>query len=222
MTGTRSIWTPQDRRTLLRLRRRFIAALTTTATLAGLFNADWFIALPAALIIAAFASFITFRGPKHGPRIVLRRVVVLTVVLFLFAALATGVGYAARAVITSTTGVKLPNLSVSQCRPGTANGMQPDVAQFAETPGGDAHTWTDFGCAAGIEGPTIPRLTSLHVSCAVRGFEVSDGDSWWYRIADSPWNGQYFVSADAFYNNGMTSGSLRGTPFVDPKVPICR
>ena len=27
--------------------------------------------------------------------------------------------------------------------------------------------------------------------------------------------------ADAFYNNGQTSGSLRGTPFVDPAVPDC-
>jgi len=28
-------------------------------------------------------------------------------------------------------------------------------------------------------------------------------------------------TADAFYNNGATSGSLRGTPFVDPAVGDC-
>ena len=29
------------------------------------------------------------------------------------------------------------------------------------------------------------------------------------------------VSADAFYNNGATSGSLIGTPFIDPAVRDC-
>jgi hypothetical protein len=29
------------------------------------------------------------------------------------------------------------------------------------------------------------------------------------------------ISADAFYNNGATSGSLHGTPFVDPAVANC-
>ena len=36
-----------------------------------------------------------------------------------------------------------------------------------------------------------------------------------------PWNDSYYASADAFYNNGQTSGSLNGTPFVDPSVPVC-
>ena len=30
-----------------------------------------------------------------------------------------------------------------------------------------------------------------------------------------------YASADAFYNNGHTSGSLTGTPFVDNNVPNC-
>ena len=42
-----------------------------------------------------------------------------------------------------------------------------------------------------------------------------------YRIASAPWSGSYYVSADAFYNNGQTSGSLVGTPFVDSNVPNC-
>lgn len=46
-------------------------------------------------------------------------------------------------------------------------------------------------------------------------------NTWWYRIASSPWNSSYYVSADAFYNNGRTSGSLSGTPFVDPAVRGC-
>lgn len=53
------------------------------------------------------------------------------------------------------------------------------------------------------------------------GFRVADGNTWWYRIAQSPWDGTYYVSADAFYNDGATAGSLLGTPFVDPAVPAC-
>jgi hypothetical protein len=55
----------------------------------------------------------------------------------------------------------------------------------------------------------------------VTGFRVSDGNTWWYRIAQSPWNNNYYVSADAFYNNGETGGSLHGTPWVDSAVPNC-
>ena len=31
----------------------------------------------------------------------------------------------------------------------------------------------------------------------------------------------FYVSADAFYNNSETSGTLKDTPFVDPSVPAC-
>lgn len=41
-----------------------------------------------------------------------------------------------------------------------------------------------------------------------RWFEVANGNDWWYRIGSAPWNGDYFASADAFFNNGQTSGPL--------------
>ena len=69
--------------------------------------------------------------------------------------------------------------------------------------------------------PTIPAFTTVQIACKVTGFRVADGNTWWYRIASSPWSGTFYVSADAFYNNGATSGSLVGTPFVDPNVPNC-
>ena len=59
------------------------------------------------------------------------------------------------------------------------------------------------------------------ISCRVQGFTVADGNTWWYKIASSPWNGAFYASADAFYNNGSTLGSLQGTPFYDPAVPTC-
>jgi hypothetical protein len=55
----------------------------------------------------------------------------------------------------------------------------------------------------------------------VRGFEVADGNTWWYRLASNPWDNGYYVSADAFYNNGRTSGPLIETPFIDESVPEC-
>ena len=40
-------------------------------------------------------------------------------------------------------------------------------------------------------------------------------------VANSPWGGAYYASADAFYNNGETTGTLIGTPPYDPAVPEC-
>ena len=91
----------------------------------------------------------------------------------------------------------------------------------SETVGSAAHTWADYKKAAGAAGPEIKAYATIKVDCRVKGFKVTDGNVWWYRIASKPWDGRYYVSADAFYNNGKTSGPLKGTPFFDPKVPVC-
>lgn len=91
-----------------------------------------------------------------------------------------------------------------------------------ETTGSLAHTWTDYLNAGGSAGPTLPAHATVSILCRLTGFRVSDGNSWWYVVASNPWMGNYYVSADAFYNNGETSGSLLGTPFVDAAVPVCR
>jgi surface antigen len=92
---------------------------------------------------------------------------------------------------------------------------------FNETVGSNANTWTDYSNAGGTEGAQISSNSTVQIACKVTGFKVADGDTWWYRIASGPWNSNYYVSADAFYNNGQTSGSLHGTPFVDNAVPNC-
>jgi hypothetical protein len=84
-----------------------------------------------------------------------------------------------------------------------------------------AHTWTNYTNAGGTQGPSVGTQQTIEIACKVQGFQVADGNTWWYRIASSPWNSQYYVSADAFYNNGQTSGSLRGTPFADGNVRDC-
>jgi Cutinase len=97
----------------------------------------------------------------------------------------------------------------------------PPPSTYSETTGGVAHTWTDYVNAGGTQGPSIPSNATVQIACKVTGFRVADGNTWWYKIASSPWNGAYYVSADAFYNNGETSGSLIGTPFVDNNVANC-
>ena len=93
---------------------------------------------------------------------------------------------------------------------------------WSETVGpGGANTWTDYANAGGTEGSHIPQYDTVQITCRLQGFTVADGNTWWYRIASSPWDNNYYVSADAFYNNGQTSGSLHGTPFFDPNVAMC-
>jgi hypothetical protein len=92
---------------------------------------------------------------------------------------------------------------------------------YAETTGGVVHTWADYADAGGTEGPEIGSNATVQITCRVSGWEAPDGNTWWYEIASSPWSNSYYGSADAFYNNGQTSGSLHGTPFYDPNVPVC-
>lgn len=104
---------------------------------------------------------------------------------------------------------------------GGSNPSSPPSSTFSETTGGPANTWSNYTNAGGTEGPQIQSHQTVQISCKLTGFKVQDGNTWWYRIASNPWNNGYYVSADAFYNNGQTSGSLSGTPFVDPNVPNC-
>ncbi len=92
---------------------------------------------------------------------------------------------------------------------------------WSETTGGVTHTWTDYSDAGGNQGPSIPSNATVQIACRVQGFQVADGNTWWYKIASAPWDNGFYASADAFYNNGQTSGSLVGTPFVDPNVATC-
>lgn len=120
----------------------------------------------------------------------------------------------------SLIGTPFVDNNVPNC-PGSQPPPPPPAPTWAETVGGVTHTWTNYTNAGGTQGPSIQTGQTVAVACKVPGFRVADGDTWWYRIQSSPWNGAYYASADAFYNNGQTSGSLIGTPFVDNNVANC-
>jgi uncharacterized protein YwgA len=109
----------------------------------------------------------------------------------------------------------------SSAGPSPTPTTQPTLPHSEETTGTAVHTFTDYSDAGDPQGPTIPSNTTVSVTCRVQGFAVADGDTWWYEIASSPWNNDYYASADPFYNNGQTSGSLDGTPAFDTSVPVC-
>jgi Prokaryotic phospholipase A2 len=97
----------------------------------------------------------------------------------------------------------------------------PAPTTYAETTGSTSGTFTNYTNAGGSVGPTIGAQQTVQVACKLTGFAVANGNTWWYRIASAPWNNAYYAPADNFYNNGATSGSLAGTPWVDPAVPNC-
>lgn len=90
-----------------------------------------------------------------------------------------------------------------------------------ETTGSTVNTWTNYQTGGGTAGPQIPVQTQVEITCRVEGYQVTDGNVWWYRIHTAPWSDVYYGSADAFYNGAPPGGTLKGTPFYDPDVPIC-
>jgi hypothetical protein len=121
----------------------------------------------------------------------------------------------------TASGEPAPSATPSATPGGSTPTSPPPPPTYSETPGSVVHTWTDYADAGGSEGPEMPSNDTVQIACKINGFTVADGNDWWYRIASAPWSSNYYGSADAFYNNGATSGSLLGTPFVDPNVPNC-
>ena len=139
---------------------------------------------------------------------VLRRSMIATVVVFAI-------------VVVASMVLVAPDFldHLFQSRPvGRSIAPAPDIP---ETTGGVAHTWTDSANAGGTQGPSIASNQTVKISCRLVGFVVADGNNWWYRIKSAPWSDKFYVSADAFYNNGSTAGALHATPFFDVAVPRC-
>ena len=74
----------------------------------------------------------------------------------------------------------------------------------AETAGGVTHTWTNSSNAGGNEGPNIHVPPDGSDRVCRPGFQGGGRQHVVVPDCFSPWNDCYYVSADAFYNNGQT------------------
>ncbi len=111
--------------------------------------------------------------------------------------------------------------SKSTQSPGTG-GLGTSHSETADTA---SSTWSDYvanaGNGGGTEGASISVGETVQVSCKIMGDSQTSGNPYWYRLASSPWDNEYYVASNNFYNNGQTSGPLEGSPLVDPNVPSC-
>jgi hypothetical protein len=115
-------------------------------------------------------------------------------------------------------------------RRSAANPVSPRPASGATTPSGttwtettyaQAKTFADFVNAGDPLGAPLSPGQAVTVSCRVHGFKVKDGDTWWYRLASPPWNGNYYATSDVFYNTPNTSGNPINGIMVDSTVKLC-
>jgi serine/threonine protein kinase len=128
-----------------------------------------------------------------------------------------GIGALAVASLVACLTLANPATSRSPFRsPGTHGAVT-----YSETVGAGAYTWNDYFQANGVQGQRISAGQTVQVSCRVRGYQVQDGNPWWYRIASPPWNNNFYASADDFRNNGKDSGSSYESSLVDFNVPAC-
>jgi hypothetical protein len=92
---------------------------------------------------------------------------------------------------------------------------------WTETTYSWSETFADYQNAGDPLGAQLKPLQAVKVSCRAKGFAVADGDRWWYRLAQSPWDNRYYASTDNFYNTPRPIGNpLNGVVF-DKRVHVC-
>jgi serine/threonine protein kinase len=135
---------------------------------------------------------------------------------------ATVVGAPTATVVGAPTATAAPHAPTATAThaPAPTPTNTPLPQYYETTSGAGSGTFTNYTNAGGTVGPRINPYTTVQVTCRLTGFAVADGNTWWYLIAQSPWNNQYYASADNFYNNGQTSGPPNSI-FVDTNVPLC-
>jgi hypothetical protein len=84
-----------------------------------------------------------------------------------------------------------------------------------------ANTFTNPHNASGM-GPRVDAWAWVNISCKVYAPEIAsvNPDGYWYRLHDAPWNDQYYVAANTFWN-GDVPGQLPYTHNTDWSVPNC-
>jgi hypothetical protein len=105
---------------------------------------------------------------------------------------------------------------------GEANAGQA-AQRFKETAGeGGATTYANPHTLSEPGEPVEPSQ-KVKVICRVYAPEPPsvNPDGYWYRLASSPWNGQYYAPANSFWN-GDIPGNRPYTHNTDKHVPICK
>jgi hypothetical protein len=82
-----------------------------------------------------------------------------------------------------------------------------------------APTFTD-PFSPSVTGHRVPPFATVEVSCKVYAptFESLKPDGYWYRIASSPWNNEYYAAANTFLNGEITPPWRVFTNF---EIPDC-
>ena len=83
-----------------------------------------------------------------------------------------------------------------------------------------ANTFTDPHAISGA-GPRVAPSQTVQVSCRLLDPSAPSisPDGYWYRLADSPWNNQYYAAANTFMNGDPPGGPF--THNTDFAVPDC-
>ena len=92
---------------------------------------------------------------------------------------------------------------------------------WTETTYSQSKTFADYVNAGDPLGAPLRPQQAVKVSCRVEGFAVADGDRWWYRLAQSPWNNRYYASTDNFYNTPKPTGNPINGVVFDKRVRVC-
>jgi hypothetical protein len=112
-------------------------------------------------------------------------------------------------------------IAIAGGRDKIATPLTPNAPGRLEITGGAARTWSNYQNAGGTPGMSLTKYQRVYVTCRLRGFQAGGTNPWWYRLGQPPWSNRFYASADGFYDNGRSSGPLKGTPKVDPRVPLC-
>jgi hypothetical protein len=114
----------------------------------------------------------------------------------------------------------VPSASTASSPPSASAGSSAGKT-WTETTFSQSQTFADYVNAGDPLGAPLNPQQAVTVSCRVKGFAVADGDPWWYRLAQPPWNNRYYATTDVFYNTPTATGNpINGVAF-DKRVPVC-
>lgn len=105
--------------------------------------------------------------------------------------------------------------------PAPSTAEKPAPTWAAQQGSNGANTFTNPFNASGM-GVKVPAMAWVQVSCKVHAPQIASAnpDGYWYRLASSPWNNQYYAVANTFWN-GDVPGRKPYTHNTDWAIPNC-